>query len=257
MDTIIAILAFFLAPSGQGFFLLLCSMALLVPMIKVLYRAKMFFLNFEYPELDIASSAPLYRWWSGFILAMILLGQVIVLLLYFLPLLLGIISLFVSELFFLQNPDITLTSLRWPFYYGHSSLFSGILSIIIGLYFWRSNMYETPRSSWLYSIIINIDTFAFFVLSGLSLILTMLSLFYRNRINFNSLIISLFIMIVSALIIHFRKSESPPVGPPEHETFTNRLNFENDSGPRISHGRRLILSELEDSPSNNEKEGIE
>jgi hypothetical protein len=254
MDMIIAMLMLFLAPSGQGFILFCFSIVLLAPLIKVLYRTKIYFLNFEYPEPDYTSVTPLGRWWSGFVLAIILLAQIIILFIYFLPLLLGIVTLFFSEVFYLQNPESPLFYHSLPLNYGQVGIITGIAYVIGGLLFWGKNMHSISKNSWLYSTVIKIDTAAFFIFAGISLFMIVLSSFYGNRINSYCMIISYINMSVFAGIAVYRIFKPLPIGPMGNETPSDGDKIEYDPSPRISHSRKFQFSKLKDVPPEDDRE---
>ena len=113
-------------------------------------------------------------------------------------------------------------------------------------------MDDVNKSSWLYSSIVNLDRLAFFLFSGLSLVMMIFSFFYGNHINYYCLVVSFFIMIVLAVLALIRDNDllPPYLLNDEKDGETDGSLNADISGPRISHGKKFQLSKLKDTHPN-------
>jgi hypothetical protein len=216
MSAIATIIGMWLTPDFNGLILGFAGAFLAFPLAKLLFKAKYYFRNFVLPEFDEQAEGRIDRWWSGFVLAVIASAQVVILFSFLFPLLLGLASVFLAEVFYLQNPALGLFPLHRPADSGQINFITGALTAAVGFVYWRRIMSDVPKTSWLYSLIMKIDLYALAALSGLSAVMAALSFLSANPFPAQCLVLSLAAAIPSAVAAGWRFLEPSPGEPPAY-----------------------------------------
>lgn len=230
-----------------------------------LYNTKNKFFFLEYPPVNEQETAPLLRWLSGLKYISYLLAQLGIVLLYFLPLLIGFFLVSLAEYYFLQNPDTAPWLLDSSSDVGRLLLSLGVGLAFSGFLFWRSCIYGVRRTAWLYHFIWRLDFFALLSLSGYSIAVFTLSFFNGSRLSIPSLLLSAVIAVASSVVAVLRFSEPLPPDPIEYDQnsilfsdrsfrFSPLKNPERDLEPRKSQQTGFRFSKLKDPEQEKDKE---